>query len=312
MTKGEKIIRREEKRLEKERKRSIQEANKMLIPTPKQTQESLKILSFDPSGTFRLEKNRWIKVYEIIGENEGCDGLKNLNGRARITEKIEKGKPKKRYLTLMEEGEIYKEVQKDIEMDQLALEKRFLLKPLSIDETMNVVGEGRMPFSYAAMVRGKKDWKEAVLLDVKEEKDSFKVGDLYAQSMCVLEFPSIHPSSLFCSLEEIGCSMSIVFDIQTTDLSEGFLQTLEKRYNRRLKRSEEEMLNLSCFITYFCDSEDAREIIEKTIKRMFSRSGFTLATAYGAQRNAYESAATLGILDYSNMRNVKAGGTIWQ
>lgn len=54
MTKGERAIVREERRLEKERKRRIELANKMLIPTGGKTRESLALISFDPSGVFRF------------------------------------------------------------------------------------------------------------------------------------------------------------------------------------------------------------------------------------------------------------------
>lgn len=53
MNRGERAIAREERRLEKERKRRIELANKMLIPTGGKTRESLDLISFDPSGVFR-------------------------------------------------------------------------------------------------------------------------------------------------------------------------------------------------------------------------------------------------------------------
>ena len=45
---GERAILREEKRLAKEKKRQIEQANKMLIPVSKKTNQSWGIISFDP------------------------------------------------------------------------------------------------------------------------------------------------------------------------------------------------------------------------------------------------------------------------
>ena len=64
MNAGERAIVKEERRLEKERRRRIELANKMLIPTGGKTQESIGLISFDPSGVFRFLENRWMGYYE--------------------------------------------------------------------------------------------------------------------------------------------------------------------------------------------------------------------------------------------------------
>ena len=311
MTKGEKIVKRNEKRLEKERKRAIQEANKMLIPTPKQTEASFGILSFDPSSTFRLRENRWVRVFEIIGSKETesdffAKMISSLKGRARVTAKIGGNLKQKGFISLMEQGEIYSEVRKDMEMDQEALSSIFILRPLTIDETMmEIMGEGAKPFSYASMVRGKKDWKEECVPKIHPSPDSFYVNDSYGECLFIKQFPSIYPLSLTDSLKNIGCLMYLSIDFRGISVKESQRQSLEQRYNRRLFVStEKEFLNASVTISYICDSDDARQIIEKTLKRMFSREGFDLVTSYGAQKEAFESVVTLGILDYCNMRNV--------
>ena len=65
---GVKAIAKEEKRMEKERKRRIEIANKMLIPVSKKTMETLGLISFDPNGVFRLAENRWMNVFVVEGE----------------------------------------------------------------------------------------------------------------------------------------------------------------------------------------------------------------------------------------------------
>ena len=312
MTKGERIIKREEKRLEMEHKKAIQEANKMLIPTPKQTQESFGILAFDPSSTFRLSANRWVRVFEIIGSKETESDFfakmtSELKGRVRITAKLGRSTKSLGIITLMEQGEIYGEVKKDMEMDQQSLSAMFHLKPLTVDETMMVImGEGEKPFSYASMVRGKKDWKEECVPKVIPSLDCFCVKDMYGESLFVKHFPSIYPSNLFSSLNDIGCLMYLSIDFRGIRTKESQRQSLEQRYNRRLVLTEgSAFVNASVTISFVCDSDDARKIIEKTLKRLFSREGFDLVICYGAQKEAYESQLTLGLLDYCNMRNVE-------
>lgn len=57
----------EERQAEKLRRQQNRIANKMLIPAPKKTVQSLKLLNFDPSGTFHFVEDRWIRIYEVYG-----------------------------------------------------------------------------------------------------------------------------------------------------------------------------------------------------------------------------------------------------
>lgn len=310
-TKGEKAVKRAEKRAEMERKKAIQEANKMLIPTPKQTAESLGIMSFDPSGAFRLTGNRWMRVYEIrqMQTTESdlfAEMIRELKGRVRITARIGSKSQDKTFLTVMEEGEIYGDVRKNIEKDQEALSKVFLLKPLTVDETMmEVMGDGRKPFSYASMVRGKKNWKSECFPVFKPEAGSVKVNDSYGESMIIMQYPSNLSINPFRSLCDIGCLMYVSLDLRGISLKQSFTQALEQRYNRRISAGKsDEFANASVSIFFSCDSDDARAIIEKTLITMFSNCGFALAPTFGAQEKAAESVIGLGITDYSVMRNV--------
>lgn len=310
-TKGEKAIKIAEKRAEMERKKVIQEANKMLIPTPKQTAESLGILSFDPSGAFRLTGNRWIKVFEIkqMQTKESdlfAEMIRELKGRVRLTVKIGSKSQDKILLTVMEEGEIYGDVRKDMEMDQEALSKVFLLTPLTVDETMmQIMGDGRKPFSYASMVRGKKNWKTECFPVFNPEAGSVRVNDSYGESMVIMQYPSNLSINPFRSLADIGCLMYVSFDLRGISLKQSFTQALEQRYNRRISAGKsDEFINASVSIFFSCDSDDARAIIEKTLITMFSNCGFALAPVFGAQEKAAESVISFGITDYNVMRNV--------
>lgn len=80
---------RAEKQAEKERKRQIKEANRMLISTPKKTVASMGFLSFDPAGAFCFEGSRWIKIYRVTGSiAESVKVVLEIKSRLRITERI--------------------------------------------------------------------------------------------------------------------------------------------------------------------------------------------------------------------------------
>lgn len=159
---GNRALLRKKKRLEREKKRRIEQANRMLIPANKKTKQSLGILSFDPKGVFRFKENRWMKVFEL-NENALREIVKMspmLRGRVRITmHKRKAGEKPTCFLTLMETGEIYEEIRKQFKGDETLLKKEDLLRQLSINEIMNQIAanfQKKLRFSYASNVRGKK------------------------------------------------------------------------------------------------------------------------------------------------------------
>lgn len=309
-SKGEKAILREEKKKLKEQKNQIAEANKMLIPVSEKTNKSLGLISFDPQGTFRLNCNRWVKMYEVTGcttkdGNLFAKILEEIKGRIRLTYTYKEGK-EKIYVTLMCEGEIYEDVRKEIAMDQEALSKILTLKPLTVDETMmSVMGEGCRPFSYASMVRSKRDWLEECLPPIRDDVFSYKANDMYGECLFFKQYPSIISINHIEALKSIGCPFSIAIDIKAVEDKMSFNRALEQRYNRRLSMdSDRSFTNMSMSIMFSCDSDDARAIVEKTLIMMFSNDGFALAPCIGLQASAAVSIMTLGITDYTVMRNV--------
>ncbi len=156
MNAGERAIAKEQRRQEKERRKRIELANKMLIPVGKKTTESLGILSFDPSGVLRLLDNRWIKIYRLEGELFKLeDVLSSLNGRIRITwHKDGMGGKVSCHLSLIENGEIYEEIRQKMAEDESKIMESVRIRDLSIDEAMSDIAlEFRkdLRFSYASL-----------------------------------------------------------------------------------------------------------------------------------------------------------------
>ena len=161
MTQGEKAILREQRRLGKEKKRRIELANKMLIPVGEKTGQSLGLISFDPSGVFRLGNNVWLKVYSMeFAEMMQADVAANLLGSLRMTISLSESGKATCHLSLIEEGEIYEEVREKFTADEAVLGS---VKVMTVDEVMESIAFNfykELRFSYASFVRGKKRIKQ--------------------------------------------------------------------------------------------------------------------------------------------------------
>lgn len=310
MTKGERAIVREERRMEKERKRRIELANKMLIPTGGKTRESLDIISFDPSGVFRFGDNRWLKVFEISGAGKGLvDAAESLFGRIRITFALSESGRETCHLSLLEEGEIYEEIRQKMTEDENKLQGVCQMHALNMDEVMNLVAANfyqDIRFSYASYVRGKKDWKKECFFECIEEAAGFHVGRVYGESFTAIAFPEDMGDGILTHLRNLGCPMYICIDLNglSTEEKLNFKRELEKKYNKRLSVNEfEKYINLSLSITVLCDSKDAREIVEETLISVFLKYGILIAPSFHNQKKVTESALSLCLTDEVLMRN---------
>ena len=309
---GVKVIAKEEKRMEKERRRRIELANKMLIPVSKKTMETLGLISFDPNGVFRLTENRWMSVFVIEGEPKALASIAaKLSGRIRIVWHFrEDGGRETCHLVLMETGEIYEEVRQLMSKDEELLKEAVRMTPLSVDEVMNQIGEKfgqSIRFSYASYVRGNKDWKKECFLEITEEADRFLVGRLYGEAFHALSYPSIIKDGVIHRLGNLGCQAYISLDMNslTTEEELDFNRAIEKRYNRRLSADAgNEYLNVSLSIVILCDSDDARKIIEKTVISIANGYELMLTPSFHEQRKVAESVISFGLIDKKIMRNV--------
>ena len=131
----------EERQAEKLRRQQNRIANKMLIPAPKKTVQSLKLLNFDPSGTFHFVEDRWIRIYEVYGR---LDKL-STTMTALQSEIMVSGRmlPEKEdtdwFLTLTGYGETYDEVRKQFALDEEFLKESVGIRPLSVDEAVKII-----------------------------------------------------------------------------------------------------------------------------------------------------------------------------
>ena len=109
------------------------------------------------------------------------------------------------------------------------------------------------------------------------------------------------------SLRKLGCQVYVSLDMNSlTDEEQlDFNRAIEKRYNKRLRFSgEDSYLNVSLALVILCDSDDAREIIEKTVIALANNYDIMLSTSFHEQRAVTESVLSLGLIDSKIMRNV--------
>lgn len=310
---GERAILREEKRLAKEKKRQIEQANKMLIPVSKKTNQSLGIISFDPEGTLRLQNNRWLRVFEAT-EDTLCQMAKasiKLSGRMRITMHMSEMSGRATcHISLMETGEIYEEVRQDFKKDEDVLRCICNMKQLSVDEIMSEIAANFLldiRFSYASYVRGNKDWEKECFAKVTENSSSFISGRNYGESFITLSLPTKARAGLVTKLKKLGCEIFLGVDMNALSVEEqsDFNRNLEKKYNQRLSGGDtDDYVNGSVMLVIICDSDDARKIVKQTVSSILEGHDLMPASAYGMQGLVYHSLLGFGIKDAKVMRNV--------
>ena len=265
----------EERQAEKLRRQQNRIADKMLIPAPKKTVQSLKLLNFDPSGTFHFVEDRWIRIYEAYGR---LDKL-STTMTALQSEIMVSGRmlPEKEdtdwFLTLTGYGETYDEVRKQFALDEEILKESVGIRPLSVDEAVKIIfsrlqGDTK-EFSYASFVRSKKNLYDELFPEIAESYDSFQMSNMKEEDR------------------------------------ESYLRMLEKRYCRNFPPEDiENGISISCHMSFVCDSADAREIIQSTILSLLSKEGYIVAPLYGKQRMGLLSDISLGMLESREFRNI--------
>jgi hypothetical protein len=308
MTQGERAIRQEQRRMEKEKKRRIELANKMLIPVGEKTSQSLGLLSFDPSGVFRLGNNLWLKVFTIDEEkNVAEDVAQKILGTLRMTIYLSESGKATCHLSLIEEGEIYEEVREKFVADEAVL---LNAKVMTVDDVMGSISANfykDIRFSYASFVRGKKDWKKECFHEIEESQASFKMGRLFGESMMAISYADEIAAIDISDLSALSCPMYISYQWKSLkDEAEiYFKRYLEKQYNRKLlDMGDDSLINQSLSISFFCDSLDAREIVESTLCSYFLNKGILLVPGFGNQRTIAESSLSYGLIGYDLYRNV--------
>ena len=92
----------------------------------------------------------------------------------------------------------------------------------------------------------------------------------------------------------------------TTEEQLDFNRAIEKRYNKRLSQvADSDYVNVSLALVILCDSDDAREIIEKTVMAVANGYDIILTPSFYEQKKVTESVMSLALIDSKIMRNVK-------
>ena len=303
----------EERQAEKLRRQQNRIANKMLIPAPKKTVQSLKLLNFDPAGTFHFVEDRWIRIYEVYGR---LDKL-STTMTALQSEIMVSGRmlPEKEdtdwFLTLTGYGETYDEVRKQFALDEEVLKESVGIRPLSLDEAVKIIfsrlqGDTK-EFSYASFVRTKKNLYDELFPEIAESYDSFQMEASYGTSLFVMNYPKTVKWNAFTDLQKLGCPIFLTFQMSNMkeEDRESYLRMLEKRYCRNFPPEDiENGISISCHMSFVCDSADAREIIRSTILSLLSKEGYIVAPLYGKQRMGLLSDISLGMVESREFRNI--------
>lgn len=314
----------EDRQAEKLRRQQIRIANKMLIPAPKKTVQSLKLLNFDPAGTFHFTQDRWIRIYEVYGKVEMLiPKMTTLRSEIMVNGRI---LPEKEdtdwFITLTGYGETYDEVRKQFALDEEVLKESVGIRPLNVDEAVKMIysrlqGDTK-EFSYASFVRSKKNLYEELFPKIEASYGGFQIGASYGTSLFVMNYPVLVGWNAFHNLRNLGCPVFLTFQVANMEEEdrENYLRMLEKCYCRSLPSKDiEGRISISCHMTFLCDSADAREIIKSTMLSLFSKEGYIVAPLYGKQREGLLSDISLGMVENRQFRSVLLSaveGTLWR
>lgn len=289
-------------------------ADKALIHCPKKTIKSMGLLSFDSSGTFCFEGNRFVRVYEVM-DGARCAGelITRLSGKIRLTRTVNpEGSTSSdtTYLTLTEYGSSIKEAGDSFSDDEEVLREALKIKALPFEETVSIIKKRsgkESAFSYASFVRRKGDlWKE-MFCEVTEKPGFFVTGGSFGESIEILQLSDSFDNGALKCLMNLGCPVILAAEAKAYGDEErsDYLRSLSLRYGRSLTGEEAApFVNFSLFLTILCDSDDARAIIEKTVLSYLSRAGALTSPAIGCERNAFLSALSFGLIEQSAARNV--------
>lgn len=92
----------------------------------------------------------------------------------------------------------------------------------------------------------------------------------------------------------------------TTEEQLDFNRAIEKRCNKRLSQvADSDYVNVSLALVILCDSDDAREIIEKTVMAVANGYDIMLTPSFYEQKKVTESVMSLALIDSKIIRNVK-------
>ena len=303
----------EDRQAEKLRRQQNRMANKMLIPAPKKTVQSLKLLNFDPSGTFHFAEDRWIRIYEVYGKLDRLMArMTEMKSEIMVSGRI---LPEKEdmdwFLTLTGYGETYDEVRKQFALDEAVLNENVGIRPLSVDEAVKIIfsrlqGDGK-EFSYASFVRSKKNLYDELFPKIIESYDSFQIEASYGTSLFIMNYPKTVKWNVFTDLQKLGCPIFFTFQMSNMkeEDRESYIRMLERRYCRNFPPEDTvNGISISCHMSFVCDSADAREIIQSTILSLLSKEGYIVAPLYGKQRMGLLSDISLGMLESREFRNI--------
>ncbi len=283
----------------------------VLVLSPKKTVKSMGLLYFEPSGAFCFEKNRWVKIYEVTGDiNKAALAALKTRSRVRITQKITEENDQRIYITLLSEASSYEEVKKIWGADEMILSEMIRVKPLKVNEAIEAVmrlplGEKRS-FSYASFVRSKNDLFKECFPDVSETKEHFMVGSKTGSSLFFMEYPSPFTFDSFHFLKELGCTCFVTFDLDRIGDKDLYLKSLEKKYSKTLSENIlNDIYGISVRLSFLCDSKDALDIVGKTVKTLFFRSGYLVSDSFWSQKESFLSQISLGLIDIETHVNTR-------
>lgn len=299
--------------------------NRSLTIVPSQTQQSLGLVSVEPSSGVWHTDMLFTKMLQIDGlvtlpeekRKEFTNILTDqLNIRVRMSSFIHDDTADC-YLTLFASTNNYAVAKEEFD-DVIALLRSAPVTQLGIsvhEMTVNNVANliiattGRTEqFEVMQHLKNKDDWKKTIFPDYSAKDDSLVYSGHYASCYVVTEFPgSIKP--FMDSFQNFGCPVYVAADFEPLDDDSvsSLERLLELKYNRKIEHKQNHYISMTCLMGFATESDSMRKMLEKALYSKTDHENIGLSPMSMQEETGFNSLLSLGFLDFRAARNVNAG-----
>lgn len=302
--------------------------NASMRQTSKWTKENLGIAAVNAKeGIFQKVNESFVKIYSIKGldnselrkENIIKSLCENTKKRVRISGYLygESNKIPIFFLSVYFNGSLYSEVLDEIEAFEEILDRvrkdniRVKIETITISDVlmtiyMNYNGKTKK-VSQKMLMRKAANWRKEYFLPIESQEEGFKIFKNGRLGLCymAIQYPdSLEP--LYEEIRRVGCTVLSCVDMQvlTRKNVAAYKEYLEEIYNSPIEKNEERLVNATYIIAFLVNSDNEKKQIEEIVKRCFSHQKLVLSPCVGAEEIVVDSIASIGLVDFTSMRNV--------
>lgn len=306
--------------------------NGSMRSTSKKTMKSMGIIAVHPEESIFQRvpvngKSEFIKIYSIKGLDNFemrkemlihslCDYCESHRFRISSFQYAGNSVPIF-FLSVYFYGSNYAEIYDDVRQfdecmeDILKQNIRITVVPCNISDIfmfifMNYNGQLKK-INQKEILRKDADWVKDYLKNISVTNSGFQLENKEKYGICYMatQYPD-KIERIFDKIKQSGCGILSCIDVQK--IPEKYVLTyreyIEQIYNGTVKKDISSLFNVSFLFSIFVDSENERKETNRYIKEYFEQNNLIVTNCNGIEEKVFDSIATMGVLDFSCMRNV--------